>query len=485
MNTKSPPSLLDLAKMSLLQDKTLAIDSLKSLPRELFPPVFMAAVAGRHSHILREMVQAWPFHRLSLGPLMVKVQVQQPYHDILKAALDGLDGLLSQKVQPKGWKLKVLDLRRNVQTNFWDIWSGTKALTSLWSLEEPETSHSRSKKHKGGDSRTNEKHPVAPVEVITDLFLKEDSPDELFTFLFNRVKQKKSLPRLRCRTLDVVGIAFENVEEVLKAMRLDYIQEIEVDCPWDLPTLARFALHLGQMVNLNKIHISHIQTTPCLSPETEDTLIATVTSQFFGLHRLRELYLDSVLFLEGCLDQLLRCLKIPLDTLWIMNCVLSVFDLAYLSVCPITNHLRKLCLSGVKLASISPECLQVILEKTSATLRLLDLSECGLTDSQVTVILPALSHCSQLRILCCCGNLVSMAVLESLLRNTIPLRNFVWGLFPVPLECYLGTVSPHNLRNVREYLENLRLIVQELGRRSSVSFSTTCAQCGTTKYYVA
>ncbi|KAM6216916.1 melanoma antigen preferentially expressed in tumors-like [Rhynchocyon petersi] len=368
MSRRRPPSLLDLAKKSLLKDKILTIAALESLPRELFPPLFIAALAGRKKHILKEMVPAWPFQHLLLGPLMLKLQ--HPYQDIIKAVLDGLDILLSQKTRPKRWKLQVLDLRRNVQTDFWEVWAGTKTFNSFWSLEDPWFAHFRIKKQKLDYSRTREKQPLASVEVISDLCLKEGSSDEFFRYVINRAKQKKCLPYLCCRTLDIVELSYEIIEEILKMVQLDYIQEIEVDCSWELSTLARFAVYLGQMVNLNRVHLSHIQITPCISPEAENVLVTTVISQFVGLNQLQELYLDSIFFLEGYLDQLLG---------------------------------------------------------TSDTLKLLDLSKCELTDTQVTAILPALSHCSELRIFCFCGNLLSMTVLENLLRHTVPLSNFVWA----------------------------------------------------------
>lgn len=98
MNLPAPDRLLELACHSLLKDEDLAISSLELLPVELFPPLFMAAFAGRHSKTLKAMVQAWPFPCLPLGALMKE---QQPYHETIQAAIDGLDHLLSQEVRPR------------------------------------------------------------------------------------------------------------------------------------------------------------------------------------------------------------------------------------------------------------------------------------------------------------------------------------------------------------------------------------------------
>ena len=65
--------------------------------------------------------------------------------------------------------------------------------------------------------------------------------------------------------------------------------------------------------------------------------------------------------------------------------------------------------------SLPAEPRQVLLETVAGTLEELDLNVCGIMDAHVTAVLPALNHCSQLRVLSVCGNLVSMAVLQSLL----------------------------------------------------------------------
>lgn len=94
----APRRLLDLACQSLLRDEASAIAALEWLPVELFPPLFMAAFAGKHSRVLKAMVQAWPFPCLPLGALM---NHWQPYQDILQAVLEGLDALLAQDTRPR------------------------------------------------------------------------------------------------------------------------------------------------------------------------------------------------------------------------------------------------------------------------------------------------------------------------------------------------------------------------------------------------
>ena len=96
MSVHNPPRLVILAAIGLLRDEPSAISTLEYLPRELYPPLFMAAVFGRLRETLKAMVPAWPFARLPLGGLM-----QKPHLGTLQAVLDGLDILLAQKNHSK------------------------------------------------------------------------------------------------------------------------------------------------------------------------------------------------------------------------------------------------------------------------------------------------------------------------------------------------------------------------------------------------
>lgn len=98
MNGDAPLRLLELTCQSLLSHEDLVIAALEWLPMELFPPLFRAALAGRHSKVLKALAQAWPFPCLPLGALL---NHRQPYHDVLQAVLDGLDGLLAQETRPR------------------------------------------------------------------------------------------------------------------------------------------------------------------------------------------------------------------------------------------------------------------------------------------------------------------------------------------------------------------------------------------------
>uniref|UniRef100_A0A8D1NMR5 Preferentially expressed antigen in melanoma n=1 Tax=Sus scrofa TaxID=9823 RepID=A0A8D1NMR5_PIG len=429
MGIWAPPRLLELAGQSLLRNEALSVTALEELPTELFPPLFTAAFAGRHNEILKAMVQAWPFPCLPLGALMKE---HQPRLETFQAALDGLDVLW--------WKLQVLDLRRN--------------------------------RRRVEDAKVGPKQPWAPVEVLIDLCLKEGTPDQSLTYLLKKVKQRRGLLQLCCQKLKIFAMPMHNIKKILKMVQLESVQDLEVNCMWKLATLGRFAPHLGQMGSLCRLLLSHIHLTPQAPPGKEEYC------------HLQELYLDSISFLEGRLDQVLRCLKMPLETLSITNCLISESDLMHLSRCLSISQLKDLGLNGVNLTSMSSRPLQVLIERASATLQDLDLDECGIMDSQFSALLPALRCCSQLTTFSFCGNPISMAVLESLLHHMVGLSKLSHVLYPAPLESYEDVRGTLHLGCLAQLHTWLKQMLQESGRPGMVWFSANpCPHCGDWTFY--
>ncbi|KAJ8780780.1 hypothetical protein J1605_000823 [Eschrichtius robustus] len=464
MSVWNPLRLLDLAAMDLLRDEASAISTLEYLPTELFPPLFILAFYGRHSETLKAMVQAWPFVRLPLGGLM-----QVPHRGTLQAVLDGIDVLVAQQDRPRRCKLQVLDLRNTGQC-FWRMWSGSSSHVHSSSMMAPVAEDS---------SRT--KQPLALLEVYVELRLKESNLDEFLIDLIRWVEQRKGSIHLCCKKLKIITTSMENIKEVLSRVQLDCIQEVQVNSTWHLSTLAMFAPLLGQMSNVQRLFLSHVYLSAF--EEQEQQHIVQFTSQFLRLHHLRDLYMESPSFLEGCLDQMLSCLKTPLDNLSITNCLLTESDLTHLSQCPNISQLKALDLSGVTLTNFSPELLQVLLEKVAATLQELDLDLCGIMDSQLEAILPALSHCSQLRTFSMCGNLLSMAIMEKLLQHTSGLLSLSQELYPAPRESYSSQGDFHPERLVQIKAELLK-ILRDLGRPRTIWISSSpCPHCGENTFY--
>ncbi|XP_043778860.1 PRAME family member 8-like [Cervus elaphus] len=459
MSVRTPPSLLDLAGMHLLRDDDLAFSALEQLPVELFPPLFTEAFNGRHTNILKAMVQAWPFVRLPLGGL-----IDLPHVGPLQAVLEALDVLLVQKVCSRRCKLRVLDLR-DTGHNFWSMWSGASAhrCTSSGRAPVPEP-------------RSVTKQHVAPLKVFTDLSLKKRTLDNFLTYLLRWVEQRKASIHLCCKKLKISAMPMDNIVKVLSMVQLDCIQEVQVSCTWNLSTLATFAPFLGHMSNLQRLRLFPIQGSAFKKQEHD--LVVQITSQFLRLGHLRDLHLESPSFLEGRLDQMLKCLTTTLDNLSITNCQLTESDLTHLSQCPNICQLKSLELNGVTLTDFNPELLQVLLEKVAATLQELYLDQCGIRSSQFEAILPALSRCSQLRSFSLCGNLLSMAVMEKMLRQTAGLSCLSQEWYPAPQESYSPQGVPLDGRLPQLQAELLE-ILRDLGQPRTVWLTfSPCPHCG-------
>uniref|UniRef100_A0A8C0CTH3 Melanoma antigen preferentially expressed in tumors-like n=1 Tax=Balaenoptera musculus TaxID=9771 RepID=A0A8C0CTH3_BALMU len=431
MSVENPPRLLDLAAMSLLRDEASTIFSLEYLPTELFPPLFIAAFYGRCRETLKTMVQTWPFARLPLGGLM-----QKPHKGTLQAVLDGLDmqGNLKECV---------------LASLLVHVYSSSSMAPVVEDI-----------------SRT--KQPLAPLEVFIEICLKKKTLDEFLAYLIRWVEQRKGSIHLCCKKLKIVSMPKENIKKVLSIVQLDCVQEVEVNCTWKLSTLAMYAPHLGKMRNVQRLLLSPIHVSAF--KEQDHQYLLQFASQILRLQYLRDLHMESPSFLEGRLNQMFRCLKTPLDNLSITNCLLTESDLTHLFQCPNISHLKGLNLSGVTLTNFSPELLQVLLEKVAATLQELDLNLCGIMDSQLEAILPALSHCSQLRVFSMCGNLLSMAVMERLLRHTDGLPGLNLELYPAPRESYSSQGVLHQERLTLLHAELLE-ILRDLGHPRTIWIS--------------
>ena len=173
-----------------------------------------------------------------------------------------------------------------------------------------------------------------------------------------------------------------------------------------------------------------------------------------------------------------RYLKSPLDSLSITRCWLTESDLTHLSQSPDISQLKGLDLSGVTMTDFRPELLQVLLEKVAATLQELDFDVCGITDSQLEAYLPALSLCSQLRSFSLCGNLLSAASVEKLLRQTAVLPCSRQEHYPAPQETYRppGVLLEARLAQLRAQLLE---ILRDLGRPRIIWISLNpCPHCG-------
>uniref|UniRef100_A0A8I5UA51 Uncharacterized protein n=1 Tax=Pongo abelii TaxID=9601 RepID=A0A8I5UA51_PONAB len=404
MSLQSPSRLLELAGQSLLRKQFLTIFTLDELPREVFPLMFMEAFSMRHCEALKLMVQAWPFVRLPLGSLM-----KTPHLETLQAVLKGLDTLLAQKLHPRRWKLQVLDLR-DVDENFWTIWSGARALSC-----SPEA---MSKRQTVEDCpRMGEPHML----------------DECLSYLCGWIHYRRGLVHLCCNKLQNYSMPTSTFRNLLKRVYPDSIQELEVKRKCSLNKTGKFAPYLSQMSNLRKLFLAFGYDDE-LYVSGQQQFVPDLDSPFLCLYYPQMLYIRKISNIKEHLEHLLRCLKNPLGAFIFCHAYLADRDMECLSQYPSLSQLKELHLIHILMWTTNPEPLRALLEKVAATLEILTLKDCQIQDSQLRVLLPALSHCSQLTTFYFHGNETSTNALKDLLRHTGGLSKLGLELYPAPLE---------------------------------------------------
>ncbi|EGW03487.1 PRAME family member 6 [Cricetulus griseus] len=236
MSIYNPPSLQHLAVQSLLLNEASTISTLEYLPPHLFPPVFKEAFTGRHMQLLKAMVAAWPFSYLPVGALM-----ETPNVELLQAVLGGVDILQAQKVRPRRWKLRVLDLR-NMTQDFWDVWPSRKNLYCSTETESQEQVSSKLRRD---------------VKVVTDLSLRFHLKEHQ-TCLLQWAQERKVCVLLCCVKMEFCDFPGEIIKEILDIFPPDNIEKMELSTNHVLPLLGHIASHFGHMTELRECHLTHI-----------------------------------------------------------------------------------------------------------------------------------------------------------------------------------------------------------------------------------
>ena len=73
---------------------------------------------------------------------------------------------------------------------------------------------------------------------------------------------------------------------ILKVVQLDCVEDLEVNCTWNLTTLGRFVLHLAWMCSLPLLLLWCIHVLPHTAPRQEEHCITQLTAQFLNLPHL-------------------------------------------------------------------------------------------------------------------------------------------------------------------------------------------------------
>ncbi|CAO2589944.1 PRAME family member 12 [Lemmus lemmus] len=445
----SPPTLQKLAGKALLRNEALAISALEQMPKAFFPPLFKDAFTGKQTNIIRAMVAAWPFPCLPVGALM-----KTPNLKTLKAVLGGLDLLINQKDRPSNWNLQELDLR-DAQHNFWNFWVGTEdgVCSPDVNTETQPVAHGPIQEQK------------QVVTIWMNLSLETNHLSKYLKYFCWWAQQRKDVVQVMCPKLEFGATPLYNPLVLLEVFEPSSIEELAVNARWDLKTLLMIAPGLSQMKNLQKILLNGI-FTPLEwfgNREMREWCTTEIINRVPELKKIQHLQLNDICFLKERLDQVLRCMESPLETLAITRCSLSKADMSYLSQCPSIQKLKHLDLSGVTFFNLDHLLLRSLLERLTATLQTLQLKGCKIMDFQISALLPALSQCTQLIEVNFMKNFLSVASLKKLLQHTAKLTLLSREIYPAPDEVYddIGDVQPDRFsQHCSELMETLRAIRQ-------------------------
>ncbi|XP_035308945.1 PRAME family member 8-like [Cricetulus griseus] len=464
MSLQTLPTLLKQARQALLRNEELAISAVEQLPMELFTAVFQDAFKGRHTRMVKAMVAAWPFPCLPVGTLMKTSNLET-----FQAVLEGVDMQLARNFHPRRNKMKVLDLRK-LRHDFWTIWTGRE--DGDCSLES------------GDEEQVVKVLPRYAVrrrlKVIADLCLRRGLDEEEAYFLQWALERKGSL-QLCCAKMKIWDMPLSNVKEILSVFQPWPVEELELT-EFDLYTLTWFATYLGHMGSLRKLSMTDLYENTIgpgnRTAKSEMDCVRKFMSQFSRLHCLQHLSLKGVFFLRNQVKKLLRCLRSPLESFSISGYFMSESDMNSISRCEHLCELKHLAMRGVGLLAADSMPLQNLLETVAHTLQSLDLQGCGMEDSPLTDLIPALSRCTQLNKVNLSDNKFSVPILKDLLLHTANWSKMNAEQYPAPVECYddFGFIDTERfLQLCPELMDALRAQRQP----KSIIFATKpCSQCG-------
>ncbi|XP_008820080.1 melanoma antigen preferentially expressed in tumors-like [Nannospalax galili] len=423
MDHKEPDTLFDLATQSLLSNERAAIHALGVMPRKLFVPFFNAAFLGGHKNILMATVKMWPFPCLHMGTL----KARESQCELVKTMVESLQVLPAQDSASWNPKLRILDLRENAVCRNVCPESHEKSHTCFHSCAYFEhTAQNTEAQCNVANAQSEVQSSRHSVQLIVDLSLDGTLRERtFFSLLLNKVEQSLGSLHLCCRDLKINKLY--NCKNTLRFLNLKCVNHLAVE----IATLNEVTKLLSLVFQLDKLSLSKITCTSFNGKAFKD-----FTAHLNHMSKLKELTLSSFCLTDH-IGNLLRGLPLPLDCLSLPLSGLSSNDFKFLSQCPQTNYLTLLNLSDNRIFWGDCEPFQDLLEKVSGTLRHLEIDHCLITDSVMSVIIPALSHCSQLRVFSFASNPITMSMLTRILHHLTHLTELKYVVYPIPVHCFL------------------------------------------------
>ncbi|KAK2506557.1 hypothetical protein MC885_005800 [Smutsia gigantea] len=437
------------------------------------------------------MVRVWPFRCLHIGTL----SVQGSYYDILEAMIDGLQLLSVQNSSSWGPKLQLLDLRQDHECKIICSEITIRFPSCCHSCAYSQNSTLRTEeaqptvRYPRFDNSESEPHSaLETVELQVDLSFNGTLRTQQFlSFLQRKLRQSFGSLHLCCRDLEIFNMpAYRRMLQFLNPqcinhlyVNLAHLREVNnlVAQTAHLYSLClsniqftcfagrrfhTFLNCLGKLDSLQELDLCNLYLRDrlhiflrVLPPQMETLNLSlcgpsnkdvTILSQSSQATHLRQLDLTLQLFITYCEESKIHTVLKPHmsaatsagDIESLSLCGLSYKDITILSQSSHVTHLRQLNLSHNQIFSEAYEPFRTRLERASGTLQHLEINNCLLTDSTVSDILPALSHCSCLHVLsfAFAFNPITMPVLMSLLQHLTSLMELRHVIYPIPLHCY-------------------------------------------------
>ncbi|XP_021485779.2 melanoma antigen preferentially expressed in tumors-like [Meriones unguiculatus] len=458
MDAAVPNKLLDLAVQSLLSNESAAIQALEDIPRELFVPLFIAAFKGGHKSILSAMVKVWPFYCLHIGSL----SIEETHHELLKAMIENLPVCPAQNSSPRRPKLRILDLRQITYSRITCPEITTKSPFCFHSCSYSDRSITKIEGHLRLGNSGIETQSLRPVELLVDLFLDGSLVQkEFLDLLMSKAEESSGSLHVCCRDL-----------------RVDKLHNYKCSLKFfDLKCVDQFSVDKGLLSDINSIlsRMAHLQSLSLFKVSFR-SLSGNVFKNFLShLHRmenLKELNLVSF-YLKNHLDKVMRFIPPGLDFLYLPFCNLSSRDYQFLSQSPQATHLKLLNLSNNTMQWNDLEHICTLLVNLSGTLQILELNNCFISDSSISVLIPALIRCTHLRVLGFASNPITMPILVNIMNNLTPLMELKYVIYPIPVHCFddwhfQGSVDRRKLAIVQLQLKTML----ELAQRNDMNWIT-------------
>ncbi|KAG9464454.1 leucine-rich repeat-containing protein 14 [Eleutherodactylus coqui] len=459
-------SLAFMCSRRLVSDHRSMCSALPLIPEELYPLLFRAAFLDKKTLVLQDLVHRWPFSVLSLQRLLQgdghhrSVQLFEKANRLcVQTIILGIMAYLKEELarQKQGQPLRKKRLRLLDMTGIHEdgleqgpdtmsLWFRTVTLAKSCidiAKRQSEETGQVSKRRRGhlyaARSSVADSSTIC-VELRADLFVNSTSYAVLREALL--VGNQGPL-RLQCRDIRAEELSLGSTMGLLELLNPASLRQIDLRFNnLGLPGLNALLPYMKRFSRLQslKLPYSNIDVRRLSQVGEED--LQNFVSQICQLSALKELNLGSSR-LSGRLQQLLRGLRTPLESLELAFCYLLPADLYYLSQSSHVSSLKKLDLSGNNLCDVLLQPFLQLLDCASTSLLHLDVMECKLTDSALSALTPVLRRCRSLRYLGIFYNFLSGQGIRSLLQSSLHLADLQLVIYPFPMECYLNpTMQP-------------------------------------------